>query len=1092
MLDKPWKSIVLIALNELQVPNDDDQENTTANQSVRNRRGSRRRGGRSSGGPLEWLPKANEAIIEDGTSLAFRLATLLVRKTLFSEDWDDGWNETVDSLREEAMEKGVHPFWQKVAEATPILAQFAAFPKLEVSEEIEDKFDLSFGWVDPADAKSLAIALGSLETNTSNASLKSSLQKARAQLNGKRGLRDYKNLQSLEGDASLISSLIEIHLGIDSTDSLKILSKHDKKLSKALNQLVTLRSGKLVDWDKLRSLKDSNQLSISIRKEAWKLAPETAKALPSKEITIGLESVTQASNKEKLTWWLISALVRENNNEEANKLLQSISVDSEMDVTELLPIVGKIGEGASAWLLKQIPRLSIESLSQIVDDENQSVSLRMEAAKELSNSESEIDLESSIDLFTRGLDLHRLANLLLDNPEYSSEYPFETLLVAHLLPAKAKEHNFAKLRNARKMALSTFENSKPPSAFSEVSCGLILMLDGAPQSGEKWVIDTLDKKGMLAFNQCRQALREGGDGLTNTKILDDLETAIKEAELTEVELRLFTAVMDTLRLNRASLLLQSGQQTGVEDLLNSLLNGEETAMPMIEAVKHLVLEYDIGLPNLVSWYQANDPQSPWHTISRAAVHSSKSSELNAARDYRKAGDHSDFDYEHKIMLYRKALIHLAHSRQWSEAVELLDSQQALKTAVTKRFQLYLRVSNSAANSKRADQATRMVKDFAKTTKMVDQENQDGEIVRVKRIKYSEEELDLLRNYPHSHSRPLPLEPFSGRVKAALNSLQRERKSSNKNTFEHKYSIAMQYDKVNREEIYEIASKAAAQNPLEGLMLLERAQNSSKLELSDKKRLAVAEQGLFATHKHNLAVKQRAYLRTLNLKPLVIVDTNILIDELHHRVSEQIGISFEASLDVGGQGQFHRLLKRRSLEGKVYLWLPKVIRSEFESLSVDVDRMQMRFADAHIPSSVLGKSLNKDNLEKLAKQIISDYSTWSPLDLHIEDEIHDEELRRKLDEFLLRHYEVYDEITAMKRQHSEPLRTEIEGKDVYPESADKSIMCLASILADKPLPGIGSILVATRDSDFALVARAVEERFGFGVVANSRTFNSWSN
>jgi hypothetical protein len=51
------------------------------------------------------------------------------------------------------------------------------------------------------------------------------------------------------------------------------------------------------------------------------------------------------------------------------------------------------------------------------------------------------------------------------------------------------------------------------------------------------------------------------------------------------------------------------------------------------------------------------------------------------------------------------------------------------------------------------------------------------------------------------------------------------------------------------------------------------------------------------------------------------------------------------------------------------------------------------------------------------------------------------------------------------------------------------MCLASILANRPLGEIGNILVATRDGDFTLVARAVEERLGFGVVKNSRDLNA---
>ena len=670
----------------------------------------------------------------------------------------------------------------------------------------------------------------------------------------------------------------------------------------------------------------------------------------------------------------------------------------------------------------------------------------------------------------------------------SIEHPYATLLVVHLLPAKTKGWSFETIRKARKNALSTVETAEVPDAFSSASRGLVLMLDGAAQSDDAWVVDTLDKNGIKAFNNCKQALRDGGDGLADSKVIDTLVKSVSDANLSDIELRLFTAVIDTLRLNRASWLLQTGKSKGVVELLDGLLSGEVTAMPMMQAVRHLVLEYDIGLTNLVSWYQENDPQSPWHTLARAAMHVSNNDELNAARDYKKAGDHEDFDYEHKILLHRKALIHLAHAEQWSEAVSLLEKEPALKSALTKRFQLYLNVSHVAANKRNTDEATRMLTNFVKRTELVNQEDQFGKIESVKRVKHSEEELDMLRNYPSSHPRPLPREPFSGRVKAALNSLQRERRR-NRHTFENRYAQAMLHE-PSGEEIYEIALDASSEKPLEGLMLLERAQNSGKFGVLDIKRLADAERRLFATHRHNLPVKQRAYLRHLALTPLVIVDTNILMDELHYKISEKLGINSEAALDVGGRGRFHRILKHRAQEGVIQLWLPKVVQTELVSIAADVERIRERFTETLVAEGKLDEVVNKDSLVEIANQAISDFSTWKPLDLHIEDEANDEDIRTDLKKFLLEHSDIYDEITAMKRMHGEPLRTVIEDKDIFPEIADQTLMCLCTAMANRPLGELGGILIATRDSDFALVARAMEERFGFGVIANSRDLNSW--
>jgi uncharacterized LabA/DUF88 family protein len=46
------------------------------------------------------------------------------------------------------------------------------------------------------------------------------------------------------------------------------------------------------------------------------------------------------------------------------------------------------------------------------------------------------------------------------------------------------------------------------------------------------------------------------------------------------------------------------------------------------------------------------------------------------------------------------------------------------------------------------------------------------------------------------------------------------------------------------------------------------------------------------------------------------------------------------------------------------------------------------------------------------------------------------------------------------------------------------------LVKQLLGNLGIIFIATRDSDFTLVSRVFEERFGFGVAKNSRALNSF--
>ncbi len=1087
MLEKPWKSLVLCALYEVNISNDD--EDNSPSSMVRQRSTSRsRRGVGTNMGPLQWLPETNEVLIANSELDSFRLAVLLLRKSLFVDDWDDSNDEIIENLRNDCSSKGVHPVWHKIAESTPIFAQFVSFPITESTEEISDDVDSSFAFIDPSNSNQLAKTLEILEQGISEASVKIAIQKAKAQLNGKKGLRDIHGLESLEGESSVISALLNIHLGKDATKNLKELNKINSKLSEALTDLVQLRAGVAKDWNKSRKLSGKDDLTLARKIAAWNLLPKEAEKLSSKELDEGLSLITDSRNKESLMWWKLSALVKEGESEKALTLLDTLSIEAEADISALISLVKKLGDGASEWLGNQLDSLSNESLIEIINDSGFSHGMKYVAAQKLHELDDNSSIDSLIEIFTENLDLERLSQLLLGNNQRCSDYPYSTLLVSHLIPANSTIGDFIEVRDARRNALSTVENAEVPDSISEASRGLILMLDGAAQSDDNWLISTLDKNGIKAFNNCRQALKDGGDGLADSKVVDVLASSIDDEKLSSLESRLFNAIIDTLRLNRASWLLQTGhKKEKVVKLLDGLLSGQDTALPMMEAVKHLVLEYDIGVPNLVKWYQENDPQSPWHTLARAARHFSDGDELNAARDYKRAGDHPDFDYEHKILLYRKALIHFAHVEQWAEAVDLLEKEPALKTALTKRFQLYLNVSKMASDNKKTEDATKILRNYVRKTVLVEEEDQFGKIKKFERSKYSEEELDILRNYATSHSRHLPAEPFTGRVKAALNGIRREKRKTNRYSFENRYTQAMLLD-PSTQDIFDIATEASAERPLEGLMILERAQDSGKFSLMDTKRLSQAERGLFANHKQNLPVRDRSYLRNLRLSPLVIIDTNILMDELQYRVSNLLGISSEVSLDVGGKGRFHRVLKHRADSGKIHLWIPKVVTKELLGLSKDVQNMKSRFNDTLVDTEKLNAIVNEKELESISNDIIKDFSTWKPLDLHLEEEANNQEIRSELEEFLLDHTDVYDEITAMKRQHGEPARTVIKDRDIYPESPDLTIMCLAASMSNLPLDEIGSILIATRDSDFTLVARAIEEKFGFGVIANSRNLN----
>jgi hypothetical protein len=524
------------------------------------------------------------------------------------------------------------------------------------------------------------------------------------------------------------------------------------------------------------------------------------------------------------------------------------------------------------------------------------------------------------------------------------------------------------------------------------------------------------------------------------------------------------------------------------ETLNVLLSDSSIPTGMIHSVRHLVLEHDIGLPSLVRWYQHNDALSPWHTLARAAVYASNNEELNAARDYRKAGDHEDFDYEHSLTLYRKALIHLAFAEQWREAVELLDAQPALKSAITQRFQLYLRVSYTA-KSKDTNSATKLLKDFVKRSRMVAEENEEGEMVEVLRVYHAEDDLDMLKTYPLEHPRPLPTDPFCGRVTAATNSLHKNRRRQ-KNTFDIRFNQLMHGGSPSAEEVYTLASEAAKVRPVDGLMFLERAQNSPLFTDSEIRRLQQAENSLFSLNKGQIPNASRRYLRNLSLAPLVLVDTNILVDALIDRISEKLHLVSEASLDVRGQGSFHKILLSKSKDKKLHLWLPAVVKQELRGIASGIQHLKARFDDSLVSPELLDNIFSAKTIDSLVEDVLKDYNTWRPLNLDLEKEAESAENVEAIEQFLRDSTEIYEEITAMKRTRGEPLRTVLDGRDVYPEAPDRVIMQIASQLATQSLQDLGTVLVATRDGDFTLVARAFEEQFGFGIAKNSRSLNAW--
>ena len=293
-----------------------------------------------------------------------------------------------------------------------------------------------------------------------------------------------------------------------------------------------------------------------------------------------------------------------------------------------------------------------------------------------------------------------------------------------------------------------------------------------------------------------------------------------------------------------------------------------------------------------------------------------------------------------------------------------------------------------------------------------------------------------------------------------------------------------------EDLFEFAKDVCEEKPVDGLNFIERAIRTSNFRPSEMKRIIDAEKTLFARYKEDIPTRSRRYLKNLALNPLIIVDTNVLVDALFDLINDKLSIAREVSLDFDGRGQFHKVLKYRAEEGRVFLWLPDIVKKEMRGFVNNTENIMRKFDDVMVDPELLNDIMQEDSINQMVESIFKDYNNWNPDDLRLEEESDNPEAREFVDDFLIHHKDIYEQLTEMKRMRDTPLRTKLDGDDIYPELGDKSLMKICSNLAQRPLKEVGSILIATRDGDFTMVARACEENFGFGVIKDSRTLNDW--
>ena len=888
-------------------------------------------------------------------------------------------------------------------------------------------------------------------------------------------------LRGLENEGALLESMLL--LCANSNEALGVLEKI-KNHSEMKTVVSKQKKLFLLDSDNgdviidCVNQKGEDDLANAIRVKAWKKIELIDEEIPLEILLKGKEILENANeNVPSILLWRISkGLFEKEEYVESIKIIEGLTINDDEELVFAIKVISKSdSEKFERNILQSLGNAGEECVAFAMGCIDAPPNIQLEASKILSKKDSIRYTDEILSVMTRTADIENLAEKMNEDSSLGLVYPFRALMVWHLMPAEAGVKKIDELISLRKQALFSLEKSEKDDVLSDVSISLISLLGGVPSNIDS-IHKILDKGAIIVLNQVRKALSSDGSGVVKDSLISSLEESIDEIKLSTLDRRLFDALIDSLYVNSSAMQLQSGNSEKEENALltlERLASKENNTIRTIRAITNLVKEHNIGIESLEKWYRVHDKESAEYQIIRAALQKKNGNRLNAARAYKEGALKIEDDYEESSLILRKAMIEYAHSETWKEAVELLDRNPELETLLTQRFQLYLRTC-ADNNSGKTDIATRRLIRFVSEQEKA-KEDFDGDY-----NKRRKEALELIQRYPDEHN--LPDRNFKGRVKAALMTLEKS-SGSRESDLERRFQLEL-HDMKDIFELTLLGEQIAEENPLRGIRRFEEAIETGYFKGRQVERLRDTQRAVFVSQSTNIPIKDRRTLKNLGLKALILVDTNVLIHALKDDLLQEISNDDFGSFDWSVERSFHMMLRRKG--GKeTFLSIPPAALSEFTNRTKNPETVLKLFNDVYINREQWKKKITPEFLKKKVKQICKSFSTWPRED-------YSKKLSKiGLEEFLLKHENIFQLVDDQKRKRTEeiPIRTELNGKEIYPEGGDMEIMRDAASLASLPLQEIGSILVATRDSDFRLVSRALEEEYGFGVVSDAQQLNS---
>jgi len=1076
LLPNEWRALALLAASNASV---DAPSIEAGGNTGRGRIG--RRGGRGRvRGTEGWLSSTGDALASEW-SPAYRLAVLLVHRNR-GKDWGPDLDSILDGLREECV-SGIHPVWEALAKEAPILAELGRFPVTEVkAPEMDVENWIKSSRIDPQDPLqvkdwlSLELpfrtdseqdhALHAIRRDLADGKPRMKLW-ARKMKGSLRGLREEGAL--LEGillAASSSDQALQVFEGIEGAQIGEVAEQQAR--------LIRIRSGEMIDWKNCALGQGEDALSVAMRVAAWRESEHCGEDLSADELLRGSKILTGIGEclPGPICWQLAGKLVSEGRYAEAVEIIEEVEIESPEHVSIALNLLSSHdSDSISQAILSSISEMDEEGVVAVITGDGVSIDTRVEAARELIKRDSIRHTDAVLNTLVEAADIDGMLTVFEESPSLAKVYPQRVLLCWHLYSGGDMADKKG-LSDLRKVALSSIEDSSKDPFLSDTSVALISLLDGLAQEIQS-IHEKLDSDGLRSLNEVRRALSVEGDRIVRETSINNLSESVSKANLSNLERRLFEALIVSLQLNRSAMDLQIGTKERIDEAIRSLSNlswYNGVTMKTVGTVTDLVVEYNIGVPALEDWYRQHAKASPELQVVRAAILREKGDRLNAARAYKDAAGKLSDDFERSSLVMRKALIEFAHSAGWKEAVSIIDSNPALASTVTSRFKLYLRTGDHHVSEK-IEQASSELLAFA-----ADQRTSNGEI-QTSVSAGSEAVLESLLRYPEEHG--LPSEPFVGRVRVAMKDLKSV-ETGRQSDIERSVLFELR-GRRDPGVVAKMAMDVAEDDPLGGLRILEKAIYSGLLEESQSEALKKSQRALFTSHSRIIPVKERRTLKGLSLKPLIIVDTNILIEALKDDLLRELSVDNLGSLDWTVERAFHWMLRRRAEEGRVVLYVPPAAEGEFMHRAKTSQSVLNLFSNMYIDKSVWEDRIDDQFLAKRARAVLSTFDTWRK-DASKGDSV-------ALDQFLLKHRDVFFLIDEQKRKIGKaPARTSINDEEIYPEKGDRDIMSDAASIAAACHADIGSVLVATRDSDFRLVSRALEEEFGFGVVGDAQQLN----